>query len=314
MMLIFDKLTKPTDVLSSDFYSVALEDKVVKDCCRAEIPMEVYLYVPMDDGPNPSHYEHIETEQIRQEALLRLPQLDPERDMRQQQFGSTELVCYRAPAGAHSFRIMLPDTLIDQSIKRYHKVLQHVGMEKLYPTMSRRFYAPVLKAKIQEAIKNCGNSQQFKATGIGYGHLAVRETNVAPRFKIAVNTIGPWGKMQRGNNVCKFYALTMIDTVTNSSELMRVPNTTARAAAEAFEAGWLLRYPRPVWLIHDQETEFMGKDFQALLRQRGIRDTLIGEQNPQANAICEQMHQVVGNILWTTLHTNPLQNKANARN
>jgi hypothetical protein len=26
------------------------------------------------------------------------------------------------------------------------------------------------------------------------------------------------------------------------------------------------------------------------------------------------MHQVVGNILWTTLHTNPLQNKANARN
>jgi transposase InsO family protein len=41
----------------------------------------------------------------------------------------------------------------------------------------------------------------------------------------------------------------------------------------------------------------MGKDFQALLRQRGIRDTLIGEQNPQANAICEQMHQVVGNIL-----------------
>ncbi len=75
----------------------------------------------------------------------------------------------------------------------------------------------------------------------------MRETKVAPWFEIAIDTIGPWEiPMQRGNNVCKFYALTMIDTVTTLSELMRVPNTTARAAAEAFKAGWVLRNPRPV--------------------------------------------------------------------
>ncbi len=34
--------------------------------------------------------------------------------------------------------------------------------------------------------------------------------------------------------------------------------------------------------------------------------------NPQANAISERMHQVGENILPTTLHTNPPQNKANA--
>jgi hypothetical protein len=71
--------------------------------------------------------------------------------------------------------------------------------------------------------------------------------------------------MQRGNNVRKFYALTMIDSVTNLAELIRVPNTTARAAAAAFEVGWLLRYPQPVRLIHDQGTEFTGEDFQALV-------------------------------------------------
>ena len=93
-MFIIDKLTEPTDVWSYDFYSTALEDEVVKDCCRAEVPMEAYLNVPMDDKPNPTNYEKIERQQILQEALGRLHHLNPERYMRQQ-FGLTKLVCYR---------------------------------------------------------------------------------------------------------------------------------------------------------------------------------------------------------------------------
>lgn len=94
-MFIIDKLTKPaTDVLSCDFYSTALEDKVSKDCCREEVVMEAFLNVPMEDGPNPTNYEQIEREQIRQEALRRLPQLDAEQDM-MQHFGTTELVYYQ---------------------------------------------------------------------------------------------------------------------------------------------------------------------------------------------------------------------------
>lgn len=60
----------------------------------------------------------------------------------------------------------------------------------------------------------------------------------------------------------------MIDTVTNLTEILRVPNTMTTKAAHSFEMGWLFKYPQPVWVIvHDQGTEFMGEDFQALLRQ-----------------------------------------------
>ncbi len=117
--------------------------------------------------------------------------------------------------------------------------------------------------------------------------------------------------MRQGNGV-KFYALTMIDTVTNYVELQRVEGTAARAAAQAFETGWLFCYPRPVRLIHDQGTEFMGEGFQALLRQWGNRNAPIGVRNPQANAVCERMHQVVGNVLRTIIHTYPPQNTEQA--
>ncbi len=35
-------------------------------------------------------------------------------------------------------------------------------------------------------------------------------------------------------------------------------------------------------------------------------------KNPQSNAVCERMHQTVGNVLRTLLHGNPLQNIVNA--
>ena len=36
------------------------------------------------------------------------------------------------------------------------------------------------------------------------------------------------------------------------------------------------------------------------------------QKNPQSNAVCERMHQTVGNVLRALLHGNPPQNIVNA--
>ena len=87
----------------------------------------------------------------------------------------------------------------------------------------------------------------------------------------------------------------------------------ARHAARAFELGWLHRYPRPVRCIHDQGNEYLGPEFQSLLKKNGIQDVPISVRNPQANAICERMHQVVGNALRTLFNSNPPQDQGNAK-
>jgi hypothetical protein len=52
----------------------------------------------------------------------------------------------------------------------------------------------------------------------------------------------------------------------------------------------------------------------ALLQQYGIvEDVPTSVQNPQANAVCEQMHQVVGNILQTLFYSNPPANLNDVR-
>ena len=60
--------------------------------------------------------------------------------------------------------------------------------------------------------------------------------------------------------------------------------------------------------VHDPGGEFTGADFQTLLQNCCIKDVCTSAKNPQANAVCERMHQTVGNVLRTLLHGEPPQN------
>jgi hypothetical protein len=92
-------------------------------------------------------------------------------------------------------------------------------------------------------------------------------------------------------------ALTIIDTVTNLVELVRINNKTSAHVALQFENTWLARYPRPIHCTFDQGGEFTGYPFQQMLQRHGIKGRCTTSKNPQANAICERMHQTIGNTL-----------------
>ena len=291
-------------------YSTALDDRVFRECFSSEIGIDAYVNVEPEGEWNPINYGMLMREQRRQEALWRLPEVDPRR-YSYQRFGESELVCYQ-PLGAPNFAIMIPENKVNATISWFHEKLNHAGRDSLISTMSRILYHPQLRERIENYVKNCETCQKHKLQGRGYGHMAPREALVAPWYEIAIDTIGPWEIELQNNETRKFHALTMIDTVTNLVEMQRVNTTSALDAANAFEMNWLFKYPRPVRVIHDQGTEFMGDNFQSLLRRWGIRNAPISVRNPQANAVCERMHQTVGNILRTLIHTNPPQDVRNA--
>ena len=151
------------------------------------------------------------------------------------------------------------------------------------------------------------NCSQFKQQGRGYGKLPPRHAEIAPWNEVCIDLIGPWEIVVNGN-ICEFKALTCIDPVTNIVELIRITNKTMNHVAEQFENCWLSRYPRPNRCVHDNGSEFIGSDFVRLLAQMGIKDVCTAVRNPQSNAICERMHQTVGDVLRVILHTNPPQN------
>ncbi len=117
----------------------------------------------------------------------------------------------------------------------------------------------------------------------------------------------------RGNPY-EFSALTVIDTVTNLVELIRVNNKTSETIARKYAQCWLSHYPWPQRCVHDPGTEFVGPKFQTLLENCRIKDYVCTSvKNPQANTVCERMHQTVGNVQRTLLHSEPPQNITTAK-
>ncbi len=159
---------------------------------------------------------------------------------------------------------------------------------------------------------NCDFCQINKLDGKGYRFLPEREVRSIPFKECAVDLVGPWTVQVRGRPY-KFEALTVIDTVTNLVKLVRIEKKNSDHIMQKLVQCWLMRYPWPQRCIHDPGREFTEPEFQKLLQNCHIRDVCTTAKNPQSNAVCKRMHQMVGNVLRTLLHREPPPNMASAK-
>ena len=193
----------------------------------------------------------------------------------------------------------------------YHRILGHSGITRVHDTIATHFYHPHLRQRVEERISSCEHCQIHKLVGRGVGELPPREAPLLPWEEVAVDLVGPWPVEVNGREII-FNALTCIDPVTNLVELIRIDNKKSAYIGMKFENEWLARYPNPTKCIFDQGPEFIGDGFQRVLRRNGIKPAATTVKNPQANAVCERMHQTVANMLRPLVHARPPQNQEQA--
>ena len=77
------------------------------------------------------------------------------------------------------------------------------------------------------------------------------------------------------------------------------------------ENTWMYRYPRPTEITYDQGSEFIGNKFNKSQIEEEYRIIAkpITSENPVSNAILEQIHQVIGNLVRTCNITQTYVNK-----
>jgi len=248
-----------------------------------------YGYLSAAQSRDPQLIQKIEQDSEHFNWLLVAPQL--------------RLVAHRKEPGDNP-KICIPDELLSKFIQFYHLALAHAGMNKVNQTMTTHFWSSNLMKQIKQYIQNCEICQKSKLPGKSYGHLAPRQAQLVPWQEIAVDLIGPW-EMEMNDYTLSFRALTIIDTVTNFCEIVRITNKQSAYIGQMLENTWLSRYPRPMHCIFDQGGEFTGAGFQQVLHRHGIEPHPTSVKNPQANAICERLHQTVANGLRALAHHNP---------
>jgi len=95
----------------------------------------------------------------------------------------------------------------------------------------------------------------------------------------------------------------MVDDATGWPEITQLDEKTAYHMAKKFDAQWLCRYPRPKQVICDNGGEFIGREFQELLRSYAVKAVPTTVLNPQSNGIKERMHLTMADMLRTVKFT-----------
>ena len=179
-----------------------------------------------------------------------------------------------------TLEVIHPSSIIQPAIKWYHLVLGHPGSQRLYDTIHSRFYHPGLWVLCQQY--QCPNNCiMYKNNGRPYGHLVPKQALLALLTECAVDLIGPWKISIYGWSIV-FKALTAINPVTNLLEIIQINDKSSTHVAQHFSNCWLSRYPWRTRVVHDNEEEFIGWEFQGLLTQLGIRSvpTIVKNPNP----------------------------------
>ena len=91
----------------------------------------------------------------------------------------------------------------------------------------------------------------------------------------------------------------MIGLATSWIELHIVPLVQADLVANQVELLWLTHYPLPNKVIVDRGNEFLSEFREMIINDYSIMVTSVTSRNPQANAILERVHKIIGNILRT---------------
>ncbi len=293
-----------------NFHSI-MDDQELAECFLALPDEECYLNLPNTGAvDSPLDIESIHDNQKDDAELLARAEKQSERYFKKK-IGDFNIICYSKDIASRNskWRIALPKKMVKTTIKWFHIVTGHPGSKKLRLTLEQRYYHPEMRRYI-DAYK-CADCQHNKLDGKGYGLLPERELREQPFEEVAVDLIGPWKVQVRGKPY-EFNALTCIDTVTNLVELIRVDRKTSEHITNRFAQSWMARYPWPTRCVHDNGGEFVGWEFQEFLDKCNVKDVPTTSRNPQSNAICERMHQSVGNILRTLLHGDPPKNVTKA--
>jgi hypothetical protein len=200
----------------------------------------------------------------------------------------------------HNKKIVIPLPLRTHVVKWYHEMLCHPGEKRTEETIRQHLTWTGLKTDVLKCIKKCTNCQKGKKQKKKYGHVPPKLAESQPWEHLCVDMIGPYQIRRKGKKTLRLQAITMIDPATGWFEIVQSETKTADVVANKIEIAWLSRYPWPIRITYDHGPEFIGSEFQDLIRKEyDIETKPSSKRNPQSNAILERIHQTIGNMVRT---------------
>jgi hypothetical protein len=115
-----------------------------------------------------------------------------------------------------------------------------------------------------------------------YSALPPKLAEATPWDKLCVDLIGPYKIRRKGNKDLICRCVTMIDPATGWFEIQQYDDKQSITVANIIEQEWFSRYPWPTQVTFDRGSEFIGQDFQKMIKEDyGVKANLLQSETPR---------------------------------
>ena len=209
------------------------------------------------------------------------------------QFHEDQGVLYKVVElkGKIHFALVLPPKLGLTAIVNTHLELQHPGEKKMTSTLQQRVYWRNMTKEIKRYVAGCRYCQIKTLKQHSYSYL--HDMPPLRKFdRLAVDL--SWGYSQsKDGNVAVLTAICLLSQYPFAEPIR---DRTSASVAKAF--GKILAVATNCQeVLSDNGKEFVGSEFQALLKAKRITHTLTAPYSPQSNAVKERWHRYMNEVV-----------------
>ena len=189
-------------------------------------------------------------------------------------------------------RLYIPKQLQDAVIKQYHADNGHMGIDKTFESIKRKYYFPNLYQRLTSYVNACVTCQT-RALKKQRPPLQEMEQPPYPFAKLSMDISGPYPTSLSGNR----YILSVVDHYTGWPEAFAIPDTSAQSVAHILVDEVVPRFGCPCEVITDNGTENENQVTKEVFSKLNIHHVTTSFYHPQSNAKVERFHRTLHDVL-----------------
>lgn len=181
------------------------------------------------------------------------------------------------------FKLWVPKSLVETLIKQEHDdpLASHGGINKTLLRLRQNYFWPGMVHNVRKFVLNCETCKTTKAPNqvlrppLGTPYISER-----PFQRIYIDLLGPYPRSKHG----KTSIIIVVDQLTKFVMLKTVNRATSPKIIDFLENEIFLVFGVPEIVVSDNGSQFVGRDFCALMKKYSVNHIRTAVYSPQANA------------------------------
>lgn len=187
---------------------------------------------------------------------------------------------------------VVPNSMENNILYKYHDEFGHMGVEKVYNMITRSYWFPKVRRKIEMHIANCLKCIAYSPkSGKREEMLQATPKECRPFEVLHIDHFGP---VERRS--LKRHVLVVVDAFTKFIRLYATRSTSSRESICCLEQ-YFRYYSSPKTVISDRGSCFCSKEFESFMQKFEIKHVKIATGSPQANGQAERVNRVMKPML-----------------